>query len=256
MMSNLLPIPYPMQPNTIYNWDALTCARSMRACGMRVNAVVTSPPYFQKRDYSVPDQVGQEDSVEDYIIRLVNIFDAIRDVLTDDGAFWLNLGSTFAGSGRDSGNERHRSKLGAKLATGQALGRLKSQRGFKPKDLIPIPHLVALALQANGWYLRCDVVWDKGNPVPESMTDRPTYALLQEINGTHYKIGLTTDPDKRMNTFSVKLPYKVKFVCLIETEQMHKVEKMLHQRFANKRINGEWFALDAEDVEYIKGLAS
>lgn len=150
--------------------------------GVRVQTCVTSPPYFGLRDYGVADQIGLEATPEAYVAEMVEVFRLVRDLLTDDGTLWLNLGDTYAGSrcgpNNDGETGRHvvqsdvfiKSKLEGKRWGG---GDVKCP-GFKPKDLIGIPWRVAFALQAEGWYLRSDVIWHKPNPMPESVTDRPT----------------------------------------------------------------------------------
>lgn len=135
-----------------------------------VQTCVTSPPYFGLRDYGVEGQIGLEETPEAYVQRLVEVFRSVKRVLRDDGTLWLNLGDSYAGnmsrvsSGRAGyGAERE----GIFSRGGECL---------KPKDLIGIPWRVAFALQADGWYLRQDIIWHKPNPMPESVTDRCTKA--------------------------------------------------------------------------------
>ena len=161
--------------------------RSVRCC-------VTSPPYFGLRDYGHDGQIGLEASPAAYIAALVEVFAAVRRVLTDDGTLWVNLGDSFANDtkwGGSSGGKNYTSVLGGcqnqrvrrgkdcdpkrgDAAPGQPMGRPSS--GLKPKDLMGMPWRVAFALQADGWYLRSDIIWHKPNPMPESVTDRPTKA--------------------------------------------------------------------------------
>ena len=112
---------------------------------------VTSPPYFGLRDYGHADQIGLEQTPEDYVVKMVEVFRGVQRVLKDDGTLWLNLGDSYAGSG-------------------------PSGAGLKHKDLIGIPWRVAFALQQDGWYLRQDIIWHKPNPMPESVRDRCTKA--------------------------------------------------------------------------------
>lgn len=134
-----------------------------------VHCVVTSPPYFGLRDYGVAGQIGLEPSVEEYVATMVEVFRAVRRVLRKDGTCWLNIGDSYNGSGGSGGDYR---TGGLKEGQPKFPGRHLSD--LKPKDLIGMPWRVAFALQADGWYLRADVVWAKTAPMPESVTDRPT----------------------------------------------------------------------------------
>ena len=129
-----------------------------------VQCVVTSPPYFQLRDYQCgPGQIGLEATPEQYVAALVEVFREVRRVLRDDGVLWLVLGDSYWGANRRE-NET--------VARGRRLARRHAT--LKRKDLIGIPWRVALALQAHGWHLRADVIWAKPNPMPEPVRDRPT----------------------------------------------------------------------------------
>ena len=146
-----------------------------------VHTCVTSPPYFGLRDYGMDDQIGLEQTPEAFVAEMVAVFREVKRVLRDDGTLWLNLGDSYAGSGK--GRNRDGSSTVdplSKQATsaGTIIGNLiKSHTpNLKPKDLIGIPWRVAFALQADGWYLRQDIIWHKPNPMPESVTDRCTKA--------------------------------------------------------------------------------
>lgn len=143
-----------------------------------VQCCVTSPPYWGLRDYGVPGQLGLEDTPDEYVERLVAIFREVRRVLRDEGTLWLNLGDSFAssaggvlsyGTRRESSRRRARDDAAARDAT-------RPCRVLKPKDLVGVPWRVAFALQADGWWLRQDIVWQKSNPLPESVRDRCTKA--------------------------------------------------------------------------------
>jgi len=150
---------------TIDQGDSLDLLRLMPdGC---VQTVVTSPPYWGLRDYGCDGQIGLEPTPEEYVDCLVTVFREVWRVLRDDGVLWLNLGDSYAANRtyqvpddkwRDVGNSH-----GTKVPL-----------GLKPKDLCGIPWRVAFALQADGWYLRSDIIWNKLNPMPESVTDRPT----------------------------------------------------------------------------------
>jgi DNA modification methylase len=144
---------------------------------------VTSPPYWGLRDYGVEGQLGLEKTPEEYVANLVRLFAEVKRVLKDDGTLWLNLGDSYAQGG--SGGASSKSKLNAGYGVypsskldkmqGRSIAR-KAPKGLKPKDLVGIPWRVAFALQADGWYLRQDIIWHKPNPMPESVRDRCTKA--------------------------------------------------------------------------------
>lgn len=138
-----------------------------------VQCVVTSPPYWGLRDYGIDGQLGLEKTPEEYVGKLVEVFREVRRVLRDDGTLWLNLGDSYANDTKWGGSSggKHVEALYGKTG----VGRQKVTTGLKPKDLVGIPWRVAFALQAD-WYLRSDIIWSKPNPMPESVTDRPTKA--------------------------------------------------------------------------------
>jgi len=139
-----------------------------------VNCCVTSPPYFGLRDYGVADQIGLEKTPDEFVAQLVSVFREVRRVLRDDGTLWLNLGDSYAGSTNTGGTN---SKQGDAKRIGAMNGHKRQLfDGIKTKDLIGIPWRVAFALQADGWYLRQEIIWAKPNPMPESVTDRCTKA--------------------------------------------------------------------------------
>jgi DNA modification methylase len=138
--------------------------------GDHVQTCVTSPPYWGLRDYGVGGQMGLEKTPGEYVGNLVNVFREVRRVLKDDGTVWLNLGDSYTSGGRSSRD--HDKKLSARHLSARA----DTPAGLKPKDLVGIPWRVAFALQADGWYLRQDIIWHKPNPMPESVRDRCTKA--------------------------------------------------------------------------------
>ncbi|WKZ67142.1 MAG: site-specific DNA-methyltransferase [Flavobacteriales bacterium] len=145
------------------------CIEGMRRLEVQsVHCVVTSPPYFGLRDYGVDGQIGLEPTPAEYVEQMVAVFREVRRVLRDDGTVWLNLGDSYANGGRATRD-----------ADDKLLERGMNTRpddGAKPKDLLGIPWRVAFALQADGWYLRQDIIWHKPNPMPESVRDRCTKA--------------------------------------------------------------------------------
>lgn len=143
-----------------------------------VQCCVTSPPYFGLRDYGSEGQIGLEETPAEYIDKLVSVFREVWRVLRDDGTVWLNIGDSYAGGGGFAPNAPSTafSKSGKYGARGAAMKSAGKVPGAKSKDLLMIPARVALALQADGWYLRSDIIWAKPNPMPESVKDRPTSA--------------------------------------------------------------------------------
>ena len=186
--------------NRTHVGDFRELLKQMAADGVRVQTCVTSPPYFGLRDYGVEGQIGLEPTPVEYVERMVDVFRAVRDVLAADGTVWVNLGDSYTGNGGQSpqsgplfkGRRRQRENICLHL-------RGKGE-GFKPKDLMGIPWRVALALQADGWYLRSDIIWHKPNPMPESVTDRPTKAheylfLLSKSEHYYYDADAIREPD-------------------------------------------------------------
>jgi len=161
-----------MKLNQILHGDIRTVAPTLP--DKLVNCIVTSPAYWGLRDYGVDGQLGLEPTLEEYVSNLVGVFRELRRVLRDDGTLWLNLGDSYIASKTGSVGDK------VKLQGGKTTQKVASCRpdkfanGLKPKNLVGIPWRVALALQADGWYLRSDIVWSKPNPMPESVTDRPT----------------------------------------------------------------------------------
>jgi DNA modification methylase len=142
-----------------------------------VHCCVTSPPYFGLRDYGHEWQIGLEDSPDAFVAEMVAVFREARRVLREDGTLWLNLGDSYAGGGGFCPTAPS-NQAGSKQTThkGSIRGSIKPSGNIKAKDLIGIPWRVAFALQADGWYLRQDIIWHKPNPMPESVTDRCTKA--------------------------------------------------------------------------------
>lgn len=129
---------------------------------------VTSPPYWSLRDYNIKGQIGLEETLDAYIADLVSIFTEVRRVLREDGTLWLNIGDSYTSGGR---TWRAPDKKNPVRAMGV---RPPTPRGLKPKDLTGVPWRLAFGLQASGWYLRTDIIWNKPNCQPESVKDRPT----------------------------------------------------------------------------------
>jgi DNA modification methylase len=146
-----------------------------------VNCVVTSPPYWGLRDYGVDGQIGLEPTYGEYVDQMISVFREVRRVLCDDGTLWLNLGDSYYSrrthaNGGAPTNTVHRGGARDGIEQHFRSNRAIPQNGLKPKDLCGIPWRVAFALQADGWWLRQDIIWSKPNPMPESVTDRCTKA--------------------------------------------------------------------------------
>jgi DNA modification methylase len=174
--------------------DALTALSMMGASS--VQCCVTSPPYWGLRDYGVEGQLGLERTPEEYVAKLVEVFREVRRVLADDGTLWLNLGDSYAvgGTGAAPSTKSTLSRHGpdgrSPYLDALSAGKPRKASDLKPKDLVGIPWRVAFALQADGWWLRSDIIWSKPNPMPESVTDRPTkaheYIFLLSKASTYY----------------------------------------------------------------------
>ena len=199
-----------MKLNYIYQGNCLEVLKTFE--NNSINCCVTSPPYYGLRDYGVDGQLGNEDTPDDYIDKLVNIFSEVKRVLKDDGTLWLNIGDCWAGSNQGRGTKNLSDKQKSNYGTNNMVSdshssKLKHISGCKPKDLIGIPWMVAFSLRESGWYLRQDIIWAKGNPMPESVKDRCTksheYIFLLSKSRKYYydyqaiKEPASTKPTKR-----------------------------------------------------------
>ena len=153
--------------------DCRDIMRRWASEGVKAQTCVTSPPYFGLRDYGHPGQIGLEDTPEEYIAAMVEVFRCVRDVLADDGTLWLNIGDSYA---PNWSSRRAKGGGGFKDEDDAPRERWTRLPGYKPKDLIGIPWMLAFALRSDGWYLRQDIIWHKPNPMPESVRDRCTKA--------------------------------------------------------------------------------
>jgi DNA modification methylase len=183
--------------------DALSVLKTMPA--QSINTCVTSPPYWGLRDYRVDGQLGLEPTPAEYVANLVEVFREVRRVLRDDGTLWLNLGDSYA-SVHTGGQKSPKSTVGSNMPGVQEIRQPKAnpqEYGLKDKDLVGIPWRVAFALQADGWYLRSDIVWHKPNAMPESVTDRPTKAH-------EYIFLLSKNPKYYYDIDSIREPYETK----------------------------------------------
>ena len=187
----------------IYVGDALDLLRDLPDQDFQM--VVTSPPYWGLRDYEIPGQVGAENTLDEYISKLVAVFGEVRRVLADDGTLWLNVGDCYTSGGR-TWRQADR-KLPARAMSYRA----PTPNGLKSKDLIGVPWRLAFALQADGWFLRSDIVWQKPNAFPESVKDRPSRVheylfLFSKSERYHYDYAAVREPTthgRRRNLRSV-----------------------------------------------------
>ncbi len=170
-----------------------------------VDMCVTSPPYYGLRDYGVSGQVGIEQTPEAYIARLTGIFSEVRRVLKKDGTLWVNIGDSYAGSGKGpmtiSANGKNKDVFDMQNRIYEVP---KKWEGIKPKDLIGIPWMLAFSLRSSGWYLRSDIIWHKLNCLPESVKDRPTKAyehifLLSKSPKYYYDYKAIQEPLKQVS---------------------------------------------------------
>ncbi|HBY72978.1 MAG TPA: site-specific DNA-methyltransferase [Lachnospiraceae bacterium] len=166
-----------LEINKTYTGDCLNVLKTFPE--RSVNCCITSPPYFRLRDYGIDGQIGMEETPEQYIDRLTEVFREVRRVLKDDGTLWVNIGDSYVGTGGDRKNPVKNIIFNQQQQSNPKDGRYESickmkDSGLKQKDLIGIPWLLAFSLRADGWYLRQDIIWHKPNPMPESVTDRCT----------------------------------------------------------------------------------
>ena len=167
---------------------------------------VTSPPYYGLRDYGGEDsQIGQEQSPEEYVEEMVDVFRKVRDVLTDDGTLWLNIGDSYYNYRKDGCIPKQTFSESRQDLPKTTPRRSNKLVGYKDKDLIGIPWMLAFALRADGWYLRQDIIWHKPNPMPESVKDRCTKAheyifLLSKNKNYYYNNEAIKEPAKDWGT--------------------------------------------------------
>ena len=178
--------------NKIEFGDCREIMRKWKDQGIKAQTCVTSPPYFGLRDYGHEGQIGHEETPDEFIKQLVEVFRCVWDVLEDDGTLWVNMGDSYCntnGFARAS-PEYQREGRNNMPANDRKLDKLHAT-GLKTKDLIGIPWMLAFALRADGWYLRQDIVWSKPNPMPESVQDRCTKSheyifLLSKSHKYHF----------------------------------------------------------------------
>ena len=194
------------------------CRETLSAFIDKAQMCVTSPPYYGLRNYGGEDkQIGQEDTPEEYIENLVSVFRSVRDTLTEDGTLWLNIGDSYYNYRPGKGQalvKQSVSKTNQDLPS-KCARRGNKLEGYKEKDLIGIPWLLAFALRKDGWYLRQDIIWNKPNPMPESVRDRCAksheYIFLLSKNQTYYfdVDAIKEETRRKRSVWNIKTkPYK------------------------------------------------
>ena len=195
---------------TLYQGDCID--RMKQLPDESVNCCVTSPPYWKLRDYGIEGQHGMESTFEEYITKMIEVFHEVKRILAKDGTLWLNLADCYSQSFKKGGGGCFENlRPGWK----QCQHSKEVPRGLKPKELIGLPWHVAFALQADGWYLRSDIIWNKPNPMPESIKDRPTKSheyifLLAKSNRYYYDHEAIKEPATYIqpnSPESIKSPY-------------------------------------------------
>lgn len=190
--------------DTIWIGDARTTLAQFPDHSM--DMCVTSPPYYGLRDYKVQGQIGQNQSKDEYIQALTDVFEQVKRILKPEGTLWLNLGDTYCGTGS---KRDHYDPIYQKGRNGQRVAINHKVEGLKSKNLIGIPWTAAFSLQKQGWILRQDIIWHKPNAMPESVKDRCTrsheYLFLFSKQGKYYynkeaiEESCVTDNTKRKN---------------------------------------------------------
>ncbi|HEO1201114.1 TPA: site-specific DNA-methyltransferase [Streptococcus agalactiae] len=188
-----------IKSNYIINLDALVALKELP--NEIFDCCITSPPYYGLRDYKVKGQIGREESPEEYLNKLVEVFDQVKRVLKKDGTLWIVIGDSYVGTGSKKEYKDQKNKNGR---TGQKVSVTKKLKRYKTKDLIGIPWQLALKLREDGWYLRSDIIWHKENAMPESCKDRPSRSyehifLLSKSKKYFYNYEAMKEPMKEIS---------------------------------------------------------
>ena len=181
------------------------CLQTLKEFDEKARCCITSPPYYGLRDYGGEDyQIGQEESPEEYIQKLVEVFREVRNNLTEDGTLWLNIGDSYYNyrPGKGQALVKQTVANSKQDLPDKCARRGNKLEGYKEKDLIGIPWMLAFALRADGWYLRQDIIWHKPNPMPESVRDRCTKSheyifLLSKNQNYYFDVDAIKEPTRR-----------------------------------------------------------
>ena len=181
------------------------CVETLKQFDEKARCCITSPPYYGLRDYGGEDyQIGLEESPEEYIQKLVKVFQEVRNNLTEDGTLWLNIGDSYYNyrPGKGQALVKQTMSNSNQDLPSKCARRGNKLEGLKEKDLIGIPWMLAFALRADGWYLRQDIIWNKPNPMPESVRDRCTKSheyifLLSKNQNYYFDVDAIKEPTRR-----------------------------------------------------------
>ena len=198
------------------------CRKTLKQFNEQARCCITSPPYYGLRDYGgESNQIGQEQSPEEYIQEMVKVFRKVRDCLTDDGTLWLNIGDSYYNYRKDGCIPKQTCASNRQDLPKTTPRRSNKLVGYKDKDLIGIPWMLAFALRADGWYLRQDIIWNKPNPMPESVRDRCSKSheyifLLSKSKNYYFNVDAIKEPTndgtglkRKKSVWNVKIkPYK------------------------------------------------
>jgi DNA modification methylase len=182
----------------LHHGDALDVLRELPSAS--VHLCCTSPPFYGLRDYGTDGQIGLEETPDQWVERLVNVFREVRRVLRDDGTLWVEIGDSYTSAASGGAGAPAKQHTNA----GSLIGRGTTPPGHKQKDLLGQPWMLAFALRADGWYLRSEIIWARPNPMPESVTDRPTKAhstifLLSKKPRYYFDADAVREPHQRDN---------------------------------------------------------
>ena len=198
------------------------CRKILSQFDEKSRCCITSPPYYGLRDYGgESNQIGQEQSPEEYIQEMVKVFRKVRDCLTDDGTLWLNIGDSYYNYRKDGCIPKQTCASNRQDLPKTTPRRSNKLVGYKDKDLIGIPWMLAFALRADGWFLRQDIIWHKPNPMPESVRDRCSKSheyifLLSKSKNYYFNVDAIKEPTndvtglkRKKSVWNVKIkPYK------------------------------------------------
>ena len=194
------------------------CLETLKEFDEKARCCITSPPYYGLRDYGGEDcQIGLEESPEEYIQKLVEVFQEVRNNLTEDGTLWVNIGDSYYNYRPGKGQSLVKQSVSTNKQDlpDNCPRRGNKLKGYKEKDLIGIPWMLAFALRKDGWYLRQDIIWNKPNPMPESVRDRCTKSheylfLLSKNQNYYFDVDVIKEPTRRKRSvWNVQTkPYK------------------------------------------------
>jgi len=219
----------------IYNNDVFAALKQMQEQAIKVDCVITSPPYWGLRDYGIDGQIGLEKHPQEYIQKIVSVFSEVKKVLKPEGSVWLNLGDTYFGGGGGNYGTGLESKKECNPAN--FLNRVKEEGYLVAKQKMLIPHRVAIAMQEDGWILRNDVVWHKPSHMPSSVTDRLTNSFeylfhFVQRKKYYYDLDAIREPHKEVSLERIKKPWNGERPNMASWSGM-KIENMCNEKGKN-----------------------